>query len=351
MSEAHIAAEPPNSPIKKSFRANPSLESVIQSPSAYPNFAIPYRGSMSISVVIPAYNAAQFIRETLDSVLNQTLPADEVLVIDDGSTDETASIAESYGSAVRVFRRPNSKQSVSRNFGVQEAKSEWIAFNDADDIWESNKLERQMAELSRHPEADLCYTGRILLVQNGRTAKLGPVIHVPPAEGIRKSLFRKTTFLPSSVIIRKSAFLAVGGFDPHFELGQDWELWLRLLRAGTKFAACTEPLVQYRIHPSSVSRNAMRSLQAGKEIYRRHVLPQLPRHTKWILHQRSQSEQEAIASFTMREMGDPRHLSMMALSIVRYPFNDPHRYKVLAYMLYTRFREFVGRPAASRHAS
>jgi glycosyltransferase involved in cell wall biosynthesis len=99
---------------------------------------------MSISVVIPAYNAAQFIRETLDSVLNQTLPADEVLVIDDGSTDETASIAESYGSAVRVFRRPNLKQSVSRNFGVQEAKSEWIAFNDADDIWESNKLERQM---------------------------------------------------------------------------------------------------------------------------------------------------------------------------------------------------------------
>lgn len=306
---------------------------------------------MSISVVIPAYNAADFIRETLDSVLQQTLSADEVLVIDDGSTDDTASIAESYGAAVRVIRRANFKQAAGRNFGVQETKSEWIAFVDADDIWERNKLERQMEELVRHPEADLCYTGRILLLQNGRTARLGRVVPVPPAEKIRESLFRNTTFLPSSVLIRRSAFLAVGGFDTHFEVLQDWDLWLRLLHAGTKFAACREPLVQYRIHPNSVSRNAMRSLRAAKEIYRRHVLPQLPRHTRWIAHQRSQSGQEASAAFTLREMGDPGYLSMMILSILRYPFNEPHRYKGLAYMLYTRLRELTGRPSASPHAS
>jgi glycosyltransferase involved in cell wall biosynthesis len=89
---------------------------------------------MSISVVIPAYNASRFIAATLESVLGQTLPADEIVVVDDGSTDDTAAIAESFGPPVRVFRRPNSRQGASRNFGVKQTSSEWIAFTDADDL-------------------------------------------------------------------------------------------------------------------------------------------------------------------------------------------------------------------------
>src|ERR1035441_5323830 len=109
---------------------------------------------MSISVVIPAYNRSRFIAETLESVLAQTLQPDEVLVVDDGSTDDTAAIAESFVPRVRVFRRSNQKQAAARNFGVMQATSEWIAFNDADDLWDPNKLELQMEELARHPEAD-----------------------------------------------------------------------------------------------------------------------------------------------------------------------------------------------------
>jgi glycosyltransferase involved in cell wall biosynthesis len=306
---------------------------------------------MSISVVIPAYNAARFIRETLESVLQQTLPADEVLVIDDGSTDDTASIAESFGAPVRVIRRQNVKLAATRNFAVEEAKSDWIAFVDADDLWQRNKLERQMEELARHPEADLCYTGRVLLLQQGETTRLGKVVHVPPAERIRKALYRNTTFLPSSVIVRRSTFLAIGGHDTNFKFVEDWDTWLRLLHAGTRFAACPEPLVQYRIHPNNVSHNAMPALLEAKEIYRRHVLPRLPRYSRWIAHQRSQSGQEGSAAFTMRETGDPGYLSMMVLSILRYPFNEPLRYKGLAYMLYTRFMELTGRSPSSRHAS
>ena len=120
---------------------------------------------MSISVVIPAYNASKHIAETLGSVLRQSFPADEVLVIDDGSTDDTGAIAARFGAPVRVIRTPNSKLPAARNLGVREAKSEWIALIDSDDLWEENKLERQMQELTRHPEADLCYTGRILLME------------------------------------------------------------------------------------------------------------------------------------------------------------------------------------------
>ena len=294
---------------------------------------------MSISVVIPAYNASRFLRETLESVLQQTLPADEVLVIDDGSTDDTAAIAASFGPPVRVISRQNAKLAATRNFGVKEAKSEWIAFIDADDLWLPHKLERQMEELSRHPEADLCYTGRVLLIQQGDTTRLGNVIEVPPAENIREALYVNTTFLSSSVVIRRSAFLAIGGHDVNFKWVEDWETWLRLLHAGTKFAACREPLVQYRVHPQSVSHNAIPSLAEAKLVYRRHVLPRLPASTRWIAHQRSQSGQEAAAAYTMREAGQPGYLPMMLRSIFRYPFNEPHRFKGLLYMIYTRLRK------------
>jgi glycosyltransferase involved in cell wall biosynthesis len=306
---------------------------------------------MSISVIIPAYNAARFIRETVESVLQQTLPPDEVLVIDDGSTDDTASIAESFGPSVRVIRRRNVKLAATRNFGVQEAKSEWVAFLDADDLWQSNKLQRQVEELSRNPEADLCYTGRVLLLQEKETTRLGTVVPVPPADEIREALYRNTTFLPSSVMVRRSVFLAIGGHDTTFKLVEDWDTWLRLLHAGTKFAACPEPLMLYRIHSNSTSHNAIPALLEAKEIYRRHVLPRLPSHTRWIAHQKSQSGQEASAAFIMRAVREPGYLSLMLLSILRYPFHEPHRYKGLLYMLYTRVKELTERPPTRRHAS
>ncbi len=293
---------------------------------------------MSISVVIPAYNASRYIRENLDSVLQQTLPPDEVLVIDDGSTDDSAAIAETYAPKVRVIRRANARQAATRNFGVQEATSEWIAFVDSDDVWERDKLRLQMEALAQNPQADLCYTARVELIQEGDTARIGRVLTVPPATEIREALYRNTTFLPSAVIIRRSTFLAAGGFDTHYKYVEDWDLWLRLLKSGMQFAACSEPLVRYRLHPQSVSHNTIPALEEVKAIYRKQVLPLLPASTRWIAHQRSQSGQEAAAAYTMRNAAQPGYLPMMLRSIARYPFNEPHRLKGLLYMVYTRLR-------------
>ena len=99
----------------------------------------------SVTVVIPCYNAARFLRQTLESVLNQTHAPLEVLVIDDGSTDESAAIAQSYGPPVRVICQPNQGESVARNRGIEEARGDWIAYLDADDLWLPEKLERQLA--------------------------------------------------------------------------------------------------------------------------------------------------------------------------------------------------------------
>jgi glycosyltransferase involved in cell wall biosynthesis len=298
---------------------------------------------MSISVVIPAYNAERFIAQTLESVLAQTLPPDEVLVIDDGSTDTTADMAERFGAPVRVFRRPNSRQAASRNFGVQQAASEWVAFVDADDLWEPHKLARQMEELARNPAACLCYTARAEFAEQDGVVQPLKVVPVPASEQIREALYRNTTFMPSSVVMRRSAFLDAGGFDTQFKIVEDWDLWLRLLHSGAQFAACQEPLLCYRVHPNSVSHNASPALAEAKDIYRRRVLPHLPASTRWLNHQKSQSGQEAAAAFVLRKVGDPRYLSIMASSLLRYPFNEPHRYKVFAHMVYTRFRQSLSK--------
>jgi hypothetical protein len=144
--------------------------------------------------------------------------------------------------------------------------------------------------------------------------------------------------MPGSVLIRRSLFLASGGFDPSLKLVEDWDLWLRLLHKGTRFAACPEPMLLHRIHANMQSKNAMDALAEAKLIYRRHVLPYLSPATRWIKHQISQSGQESSAAYILREVDDSRYFSMMATSILRFPLNNPHRYKVIAHMLLTRLQ-------------
>jgi glycosyltransferase involved in cell wall biosynthesis len=302
---------------------------------------------MSISVVIPAYNASRFLRATLESVLAQTLPADEILVIDDGSTDDTAEIAKSFGPPVRVISTPNSKLGATRNFGTRHATGEWIAFIDADDLWKDNKLERQMAQLAKHPEADICYTGRIEFSEDEAGIHLDTPRPAPPAEKIREFLFRKSTFLPSSAIIRRAALLEIGGFATDPDVAEDWDLWIRLLHAGKKFAACTEPLFLYRIHPAGITADGRRLLRSNTRVYRQYVLPHIPPTERPIRFSRFLSENKAGAAFAMRRTGDSSCIPMMAMSILHWPFTDLHRFKVLAHMVLMRFAGTL-RPKLSR---
>ena len=297
---------------------------------------MPPQNPPSIAVIIPTYNSMKHFKETIESVLNQTLLPDEILVNDDASTDGTPDFAESYGPPVRVFRRANQRQSASRNFAATQTQCEWLAFLDHDDLWEPNKLERQIEELDRNPGADLCYTARATLVEEDGISRPDKVFAVPPADDILRALYINTTFMPGSVLIRRTTYLAFGGFNPSITLVEDWDLWLRLIHSGVKFAACREPLLLMRLHAGNQSNKAIAALAEQKEIYRRLVLPHLPRLTRWLTHQKSQSGQEAVAAGILRDIGDPRFLSLMATSIARYPFAPLDRYKIMAHMLYTR---------------
>jgi glycosyltransferase involved in cell wall biosynthesis len=298
----------------------------------------PLQNPNSIAVIIPTYNSMKHFKETIESVLNQTLAPNEILINDDASTDGTPDFAESYGPPIRVFRRANQRQSASRNFAATQTQCEWLAFLDHDDVWEPNKLQRQIEELNRNPAADLCYTARATLIEEDGISRLDKVFAVPPANEILRALYVNTTFMPGSVLIRRTTYLAFGGFNPSIKLVEDWDLWLRLIHSGVQFAACQEPLLLMRLHADNQSNKAIAVLEEQKEIYRRLILPHLPRSTRWLAQKRSQSGQEAVAAGILRMVGDPRSLSMMVTSIVRYPFAKPDRYKILAHMLYTRLR-------------
>ncbi len=296
---------------------------------------------MSITVIIPAFNS-RYLRETLESALAQTLGPEQILVMDDGSTDDTATLAEGFGPPVRVIRQSNMGQSRSRNRGAEMAATEWIAFLDHDDLWAPNKLERQMEELRKDPAADICYTARReFAVENGKL-QMGRVTPVPAPGFIGEALYRNTTFMPSSVVIRRSTFLRFGGFDPRFNNVEDWDLWLRLYHGGVLFAGCAEPLLLYRRHALSASHDALPSLRMLKQIYREQVFPHLPRSTRWLSLLRAYSGQESVAAMDLRESGRPGYLGVMATSILRHPFHSRHRYKVFAHMLYTRTKQAFG---------
>ncbi len=199
----------------------------------------------TISAVIPCYNAAPFLRETLDSILNQTYKPLEVIVVDDGSTDDSASIAQSYGSPVRVIRQENQGESVARNRGMDEARGDWVALLDADDRWLPNKLERQVAALSQATEDVVCvYSDYILFGSVPRRAVSRPMW---PVEGERRVRMLTTPWIqPGTALILRTLTGEVR-FPTGILHGEDQIFWMRLYDRGA-FVHVPEPLVEYRKH-------------------------------------------------------------------------------------------------------
>ncbi len=203
----------------------------------------------SVSVIIPAYNAAGHIEATLESVLCQTVPASEVLVVDDGSKDHTADLAERFPLPVRVLRKSNGGPASARNLGARESHGEWLAFLDADDAWLPEKLERQLP---------LC-----------SDPKVGLIHSTPPAWGTPErltfsDLWERNRIVNSTVLVRRQAFEAVGGLDEDRELigVEDYNLWLRIAAGGWEVVRNEGEWVRYSPTEASLSRQFERFARA-----------------------------------------------------------------------------------------
>lgn len=212
--------------------------------------------SKSISVIIPSYNYGRFISDAIQSALDQTAPANEIIVVDDGSTDETPRIVGEFGDHVTYIRQENAGVCAARNRGVEESTSELIAFLDADDIWEPAKLERQLARFTKDDRVGLVHCGmREFDGATGETVKL----HLEGAENdTADSLLLwegpSINVSGSMVMVSREAFDAVDGFDTQMKVGEDWDFCYRVARRfGVGFIR--EPLVHYRSHPAAAHRN------------------------------------------------------------------------------------------------
>jgi glycosyltransferase involved in cell wall biosynthesis/O-antigen/teichoic acid export membrane protein len=293
-----------------------------------------------ISVVIPAYNAEAFLPRCLASVFGQTMKPEEVIVVDDGSTDRSASLAEELGA--RVIRRPNGGVSAARNLGIRAAASEWIALLDADDIWLPEKLERQVACI--RPDTVLVYSGINLFDVNGSRGDL----RADDALAVRNMLRYRNPITTSTVLVRRDAIRDVGGFREDIRTCEDWELWFRLLEKG-QFARVPEPLARYYIFPYSLSSSPNRMLQDLDRILDRTLLSGLTHFERWAWKHRIRAYQISGAGLTARDHGLGNELGYMMRSLYVWPspFWEPQRFSRALVSVNDKLRRSLYGKAAS----
>jgi glycosyltransferase involved in cell wall biosynthesis len=204
----------------------------------------------AVSVIVPAYNAAAFIAETIQSALDQTYRDFEIIVVDDGSRDGTPARVAAFGERVRLHQQPNSGVARARNTGVSLARGEWIAFLDADDLWLPEKLERQLACST----APMTFTDRYNIGERSGLPEIQSVCQPMHGGDIFEVLLGGNFITTSSVMIRREIFEQYGGFDVSLNGTEDWDLWLRVAE-NHDVGFCPEPLTRYRLHADGLSRN------------------------------------------------------------------------------------------------
>jgi glycosyltransferase involved in cell wall biosynthesis len=203
-----------------------------------------------ISCIVPVFNGELYLAEALESILNQTYRPIEIIVVDDGSTDETPVVTKQYGDWIRSFWQENAGPAAARNKGLSEARADFVAFLDADDLWHPEKLERQFARFCARAELDLCFTH----VQN---------FWVPELEK-EETQYRNHRFaepLPGyttqALLARRVVFDRVGRFNSSLRACDDTDWFLRAIDQGVVIDMLPEVLVHRRLHSKNLSRTAL----------------------------------------------------------------------------------------------
>jgi len=221
-----------------------------------------------VSIIIPVFNSEKYIFECIQSVLNQSYPNKEIIVIDDGSSDNSRRIIESFGDRVVFIYQDNSGSAVARNKGIERSRGKYIAFNDSDDLWAPNRLQQQVDFLESNPEYGVA-TGRFMHVDaNFSLAQSVPVDSSKQAELIRErsgwvyhTLFECSWYHIIAALVRADV-LAKVSFNPEFRRGQDYDFWLQLAHH-TRIAQLSSNYAYYRKNQNSIShRHHLRNYRA-----------------------------------------------------------------------------------------
>jgi glycosyltransferase involved in cell wall biosynthesis len=218
----------------------------------------------NVSVIIPVYDGAPFLRETLSSVLRQTRPPSEIIVVDDGSSDRSCEVAAEFARNLRYIRKENGGPASARNVGISASSSEFVAFIDQDDLWHPAKLERQIACFDQDSELDLCYT----LVNLFWDLSLAE-------EERAYSGHRRTRRVPGytmpTLLARRAAFERVGKLDEALTFGDGPDWAMRAMHGGLRIKLLSEVLLYHRMHSQNLTRQRERSEREFVQIVWSHL--------------------------------------------------------------------------------
>ena len=181
---------------------------------------------MNVSVIIPTYNRTHVLGRAIESALDQTSPAQEIIVVDDGSTDDTPQLIAEKFPQCRYIQQSNQGVSAARNRGIEAATGEWLAFLDSDDEWLPGKLEVQQNMLEQQPDIKICHTEEIWIRNGKRVNQMKK--HAKCGGRIFQKCLPLCVISPSSVVIHRSLFDEVGYFDEQLPVCEDYDLWLRI---------------------------------------------------------------------------------------------------------------------------
>jgi len=227
-----------------------------------------------ISIIIPSYNSGKFLGEAIESAVNQTYKNIEIIIVNDGSTDNTEEIAKQWQKRDKRIRylkhKENKGLSAARNTGIRTSKGDFIALLDADDVWMKDKLEKQIEKIRK--EADIVYSNAILINEKGKKLEdtLWKKVKTAPYAGrdCLESLFQKNFMIPaSSLIFKKEVIKEIGGFDEKLKSAEDYDFCLRALAHGYNINYVGSPLLFYQL-----SQQQMSGKETKMEFWRVYVL-------------------------------------------------------------------------------
>lgn len=246
-----------------------------------------------VSVIIPTYNHALYIVKAIESVLKQNYQPIEIVVVNDGSTDNTKEILSPYLSKIKYIYQSNNGLSAARNTGIKNATGEYIALLDADDKWLPKKLTKQMGLFLKNPKLDLVYSD----IYQSFDGKIHPLTYwqrnkIKPCLGGQNCLIQlfKVNFIPGgiSAMFKKNMTNKIGLFNENLKAAEDYDYWLRAVSKGVVINYINEPLAIYRMHEAQMSTNIERMLEANMFVLKKAIQQNMEyfKDKHWIIRYR-----------------------------------------------------------------
>lgn len=287
--------------------------------------------SPTVSVIIPAYNVAPYIGETLDSLLAQTFTDYEVLLTNDGSTDATEAAVlpyqEKFGGRLIYQRQPNQGIAAARNAGLQRARGRYVALLDGDDIWLPEYLAKMVALLESDSALDLVFPNAWFWGSPNFSGREFQSVF-PASEPVTfEKVLKRECYIFGLVMFKRELLETVGNFDEHLGASEDLDLWLRMLRHGCRFGFTREPLVKYRWRADSLSNNSEQLLKNLDRVYR-----------KWLNDPAITTAQKALIETQLRDADAMRNWSLYRAKLQAGDYQEAAQHLALANAHYRKLK-------------